>query len=63
MLKACGYDEFLSYEDRSGIQERISTLYDRYKNGDQVVPVSQIEQYSREKLTAALAEILEDLAL
>jgi len=63
MLVACGYDEFLSYEDRKGVQDRISRLYEDYKNGEHVVTNSHIEQYSREKLTAALVEILEELAL
>ncbi len=63
LLEACGYDPFLSYDDQSGIEERINQLYAQYKSGEQVIDPQQVSRFTRKRLTKSLVEILEDLAL
>lgn len=61
VLVECGYDSFLSYEDKNELKSRIITLFELYKNGDGSISSDLINRYERKKLTGDLSKLLNNL--
>ena len=62
VLKDCGYETFLTYEEKDSIKKRIISLYESYKNGQVKVNSDLIGKYERKKLAGGLANLLNDLS-
>lgn len=62
VLQECGYDSFLTFEDRNEVKKRLISLYESYKKGQLSVKSDLIHRYERKKLTGDLANLLNDLS-
>lgn len=62
VLQECGYDSFLTFEDRNEVKKRMTGLYELYKKGQSSVNSDLIHRYERKKLTGDLANLLNDLS-
>ncbi len=60
VLKECGYDSFLTYDDKDGLKNRIKALFVTYQNNKVVVDSNTIQKYDRKKLAGEVANLLDD---
>ena len=62
VMQECGYDSFLTYENRDEIKKRVIDLYESYKKGETNGHSPLIHKYDRKKLAGDLANLLNDLS-
>ncbi len=61
VLKDCGFDSFLTYDDKEGLKKRVKGLFIVYKNDEVVREQSSIQKYNRKKLAGEVANLLADI--
>jgi glycosyltransferase involved in cell wall biosynthesis len=61
VLQECGYDSFLTYEDKSDLKHRLNALFNQYKNDSVQIDHELINRYNRKKLAGELAILLNEL--
>ena len=61
VLQECGYDGFLTYDDKLGIKHRLNALFTNYLNNSIEVSSDKINRYERSKLTSKLVNLLNEL--
>ena len=60
VLQDCGYDSFLTYDDKEAIKKRIKSLFKGFKGGDFTIDSTLIHKYDRNKLAGDLANLLNE---
>ncbi len=60
VLKTCGFDSFLTYQDKKGLKNRVQLLFEAYKNNDEVGSSDAISKYNRNKLAGEVANLLDE---
>jgi len=60
VLKECGYDSFLAYDDKDGLKKRVKNLFVAYQNKDVVMDSTAIQKYDRKKLAGEVANLLDE---
>ncbi len=61
VLKACGYDGFLTYQNKQGLKNRIQDLFAAYQNKNERVGTDAINKFDRKKLTGEVANLLDEV--
>ncbi len=60
VLQACGYDFFLTYNDKNGLKKRVETLFLAYQNKEAMVDSASIHKYERKNLAGEVVNLLND---
>ncbi len=60
VLKECGYDPFLTYDDKEGLTKRIKALFDAYQNNLFIKNSAAIKKYDRKTLAGEVANLLSE---
>ncbi len=61
VLQECGYESFLTYDDKDQIKKRVSSLFKNYKNEHSSINSDLINKYERKKLTNDLSNLLNEV--
>jgi len=60
VLKECGYDSFLTYDDKEGLKRRVVDLFVTYQNKNVMRNSAAIQKFDRKKLAGEVANLLND---
>lgn len=61
VLIECGYDPFLTYDDKNTIRDRVESLYKQFLSGLDTKSSELANRYDRKKLTGDLVKLLNEL--
>ena len=60
VLKTCGYDSFLTYNDKFELKKRVEVLFLAYQKGENSQGSGTIKKYERKRLAGEVANLLND---
>ena len=63
VLLECGYEQFLTYDDKQGIKQRLNSLFANYLGKSTNANSDKINKYERNELTGKLVNLLNELIL